>query len=101
MEEAREDLHKVLREDEVKDAALLVLANKQDLPSAMTTAEVTEALGLHELNSGARQWCASLFLIAGHVDRSAESSLCFFCSSAIDVVLTDAPLLGTFRPRVP
>ncbi len=36
------------------DAALLVFANKQDLPRAMSIAEVTEHLGLHQLR--ARQW---------------------------------------------
>merc|ERR1739842_118237 len=32
-------------EDEMREAALLVFANKQDLPNAMTAAEVTEKLG--------------------------------------------------------
>ena len=36
------------------DAVLLVFANKQDLPNAMTAAEVTEKLGLQNLRH--RQW---------------------------------------------
>ena len=44
----------MLREDELRDAVLLVLANKQDLPQAMSVAEVTDKLGLHSLRS--RQW---------------------------------------------
>lgn len=52
--EAAEELQKMLREDELRDACLLVLANKQDLPNAMSVAEVTDKLGLHALRS--RKW---------------------------------------------
>merc|ERR1711983_590674 len=52
IEDAREELTKMINEDEMRDAVLLVFANKQDLPNAMTAAEVTEKLGLHNL----RQW---------------------------------------------
>ena len=38
----------------MREAALLVFANKQDLPNAMTAAEVTEKLGLHNMRN--RQW---------------------------------------------
>jgi ADP-ribosylation factor protein 1 len=51
---AQEELTTMLKEDEMKDAALLVLANKQDLPNAMTAAEVVDKLGLHSM--GNRQW---------------------------------------------
>merc|ERR1712217_397583 len=54
IEDAREELMKMLSEDEMRDAVLLVIANKQDLPNAMTAAEVTEKLGLHNLRH--RQW---------------------------------------------
>jgi len=54
VEDAREELTKMLNEDEMRDAVLLVFANKQDLPNAMPAAEVTEKLGLHNLRS--RQW---------------------------------------------
>ena len=36
-----------MSEDELKDSLLLVLANKQDLPNAMTVEEITEKLDLH------------------------------------------------------
>ncbi len=52
--EAREELHRMLSEDELRDALLLVFANKQDLPNAMTAAEMTEKLGLHDLKN--RNW---------------------------------------------
>merc|ERR1712022_11883 len=54
IDDAREELSKMLNEDEMRDAVLLVFANKQDLPNAMTAAEVTEKLGLHNLRQ--RQW---------------------------------------------
>jgi len=52
--EAAEELQKMLREDELKDAVLLVFANKQDLPGAMSVSEMTDKLGLHSV--GARKW---------------------------------------------
>jgi len=52
--EATEELQKMLNEDELRDAALLVFANKQDLPNAMSVAELTDKLGLHSLRS--RKW---------------------------------------------
>ena len=52
--EAAEELSKMLNEDELRDAILLVFANKQDLPNAMSVAEVTEKLGLNQLRS--RKW---------------------------------------------
>ncbi|KAL3968100.1 U6 snRNA-associated Sm-like protein LSm2 [Sarotherodon galilaeus] len=36
-----------VNEDELRDAVLLVFANKQDLPNAMNAAEITDKLGLH------------------------------------------------------
>lgn len=40
-----------LQEDELRDAVLLVFANKQDLPNAITVSELAERLGLHSLRS--------------------------------------------------
>jgi ADP-ribosylation factor protein 1 len=52
--EARDELHRMLNEDELRDALLLVFANKQDLPNAMNAAEITDKLGLQSLRQ--RQW---------------------------------------------
>ncbi|CAI5967998.1 unnamed protein product [Closterium sp. NIES-65] len=52
--EARDELHRMLNEDELRDATLLVFANKQDLPNAMNAAEITDKLGLHSLRH--RTW---------------------------------------------
>nr|POF02838.1 adp-ribosylation factor 1 [Quercus suber] len=52
--EARDELHRMLSEDELRDATLLVFANKQDLPNAMSVSEITDKLGLHSLRQ--RRW---------------------------------------------
>ncbi|KAJ5588563.1 hypothetical protein N7537_011241 [Penicillium hordei] len=52
--EAREELQRMLNEDELRDALLLVFANKQDLPNAMSPAEITQQLGLQSLTR--RAW---------------------------------------------
>ncbi len=40
---------KIISEDEMRGAIMLIFANKQDLPKAMTAAEVTDKLGLHSM----------------------------------------------------
>eukprot|EP01137_Pigoraptor_chileana_P019317 Opistho-2@80185 len=52
--EARDELMRMLSEDELRDAVLLIFANKQDLPNAMNAAEITDKLGLHSLRQ--RNW---------------------------------------------
>ncbi|CDP02537.1 unnamed protein product [Coffea canephora] len=52
--EARDELHRMLNEEELRDAILLVFANKQDLPNAMRVSEITDKLGLHSLRQ--RRW---------------------------------------------
>ncbi|XP_019961737.1 ADP-ribosylation factor 4 [Paralichthys olivaceus] len=51
--ESAEELNKMIQEDELKDAVLLVFANKQDLPNAMSVTELTDKLGLNSLR---RTW---------------------------------------------
>ncbi|KAL1510303.1 hypothetical protein AB1Y20_006623 [Prymnesium parvum] len=52
--ESRDELHRMLSDDELRDATLLVFANKRDLPNAMNAAEITDKLGLHSLKQ--RNW---------------------------------------------
>ncbi|XP_053425850.1 ADP-ribosylation factor 2-like isoform X1 [Nycticebus coucang] len=52
--EAQEELLRLLVEDELREAVLLVLANKQDLPNAMKVAEITDKLGLRSFHY--RNW---------------------------------------------
>ena len=73
--EAREELQRMLNEDELRDALLLVFANKQDLPNAMNAAEITDKLGLHGLRQ--RTWYIQVshrkFFF--HFKRNAYSSI--------------------------
>merc|ERR1711939_224172 len=52
--EAKDELNRMLSEDELRDGVLLVLSNKSDLPQAMSAAETADKLGLHSLRN--RQW---------------------------------------------
>lgn len=54
MKEARDELQSMLNEDELRDAVLLVFANKQDLPQAMRPNELTDSLALNTIRN--RQW---------------------------------------------
>lgn len=54
LEDAREELSKILEEEEMREAVVLVIANKQDLPNAMPAAEISERLGLQKVRG--RQW---------------------------------------------
>ncbi|XP_056590493.1 ADP-ribosylation factor 4-like [Triplophysa dalaica] len=54
IEMAAEELNMILKEDEMRDVVVLVLANKQDLPKAMPVHELTDRLGLKTLKN--RQW---------------------------------------------
>uniref|UniRef100_A0A7S2ZI95 ADP-ribosylation factor n=1 Tax=Rhodosorus marinus TaxID=101924 RepID=A0A7S2ZI95_9RHOD len=52
--EAREELKKMLFEEELRDATILVFANKQDLPNAMSVSELTQKLELPSMRN--RKW---------------------------------------------
>ncbi|XP_060940393.1 ADP-ribosylation factor 1 [Limanda limanda] len=52
--EAREELLRMLGEEDLRDAVVLVFANKQDLPNAMNAAELTDKMNLHSLRN--RRW---------------------------------------------
>lgn len=54
LQTAAEELAAMLNEEELRDAALLVFANKQDQPGAKGAGEISEALRLGELRD--RNW---------------------------------------------
>lgn len=49
IEEAQKELHNMFQDDELRDIALLVFANKQDLPTAMSVHEIKEKLQFNKL----------------------------------------------------
>ncbi len=50
IDEARQELTRILGDDEVNKALLLVFANKMDIPGAMDQPEVVAKLKLYDLN---------------------------------------------------
>ena len=54
MEEVKMELGRLVREDELRDCCLLVMANKQDLPNAMSVQELITNLDLCKLPCS---WC--------------------------------------------
>lgn len=52
--DSNQELKLMLEEEELKGVTLLIFANKQDLPNAMTAQEISEGLGLTEIRN--RQW---------------------------------------------
>ena len=54
IKESKELMESVLEDERLKDAALLVFANKQDIPGALNTSELTNKLELDKYRN--RQW---------------------------------------------
>jgi len=54
IDEARRELHKIISDREMKDAIILIFANKQDLKGALTPEEIPDKLGLHRIRD--RNW---------------------------------------------
>jgi ADP-ribosylation factor protein 1 len=51
IEQAKDELHRMLNEDALSDACVLIYANKQDLTGAMATSEIIDALDLGSIRS--------------------------------------------------
>ncbi|ODN87673.1 ADP-ribosylation factor 6 [Cryptococcus wingfieldii CBS 7118] len=75
IDEARGELERILSDREMRDCLLMVFANKQDLPGAMSPAEVTEKLGLHRMKE--RSW----YVHPRYVSLPSSPSFYFFSSS--------------------
>eukprot|EP00794_Sanderia_malayensis_P007948 gene7948-8805_t len=55
VDEAREELAKLMAEKRLKDALILVFANKQDIANSLSVEELSEKLEMHKLCCG-RSW---------------------------------------------
>ena len=49
MDEAKQELARIIQDREMKDALLLVFANKQDIPGALKPKDVSDALQLEKV----------------------------------------------------
>lgn len=87
LQTAAEELGAMLNEEELKDAALLVFANKQDQPGAKGAGEISEALRLGELRD--RNWS---IMACSAVDGSGVSE-------GMDWLTVSLPP-PTFLPRI-
>ena len=54
IEDAGEELKKMLAEEELKDCAVLVMANKQDLNGALSPNDIADKMGMEQLKG--RSW---------------------------------------------
>ncbi|PQE26602.1 ADP-ribosylation factor 6 protein [Rutstroemia sp. NJR-2017a BBW] len=54
IQEAQQELHRIINDREMQDALLLVFANKKDIAGCLTPTEVTTELKLNELKG--RTW---------------------------------------------
>lgn len=52
---ARDELHKMLAEDSLRNTKVLVYANKQDMPNALSVTDLTNGLELHKA-SRSQEW---------------------------------------------
>ncbi|TYZ63670.1 hypothetical protein PybrP1_005923, partial [[Pythium] brassicae (nom. inval.)] len=99
--EAAEELHRLFQSDDLRDAKLLVYANKQDLPGSMSLAEIKAELKLDGGIYEGLDWLSSALLGGewvvvddddGSRDNPAPASM-WSCLSAIAGALRSASTL--------
>jgi len=56
LDDASEQLHQIANEEELKNLPILIFANKQDLPNALTLDEIKEKLNLSKLDQMKTKW---------------------------------------------
>eukprot|EP01090_Pellita_catalonica_P013926 TRINITY_DN3428_c0_g3_i2.p2 TRINITY_DN3428_c0_g3~~TRINITY_DN3428_c0_g3_i2.p2 ORF type:complete len:183 (+),score=30.11 TRINITY_DN3428_c0_g3_i2:63-611(+) len=54
LQKVREEIKHLLGEQQLKDAVLLIFANKQDLPKALSVSQIAQELNLNAIND--RKW---------------------------------------------
>ncbi len=74
---AREELQKMLQEDELKDSVVLVFANKQDLPNAMSALKVV-------LQQRMRNWACTTCVCANGTSKLLVPPLVMVCTKALN-----------------
>lgn len=80
LDESTEELAKVMREDEVRDAAFVILFTKKDIDPAkrMSEEEMVERMKLHHLMKGRKYWTYySMSAFDESVWTGAVVSFCF------------------------
>jgi ADP-ribosylation factor protein 6 len=54
IEEAKHEFQRIISDREMKDCLILIFANKQDLPNAVSPSQITDMFGLNKIQS--RDW---------------------------------------------
>lgn len=80
MDMSREELTRLLSEDELSDCILLVLANKQDLASSMSASQVEEKLQLHQIAKD-RNYCKGVHVLC--CSKSLEVSYIYLLTTVV------------------
>ncbi len=55
IDECKDEIWRLLAEEELQSCFFLVMANKKDLPNAMSVQEITDKLELNKIRD--REWC--------------------------------------------
>ncbi|CAH0476428.1 unnamed protein product [Peronospora belbahrii] len=56
LEDCKRELENLLSQEKLAGATVLIFANKQDLPGALSSAAIADALGLHSAQFSSRHW---------------------------------------------
>uniref|UniRef100_A0AAV1TE11 ADP-ribosylation factor-like protein 2 n=1 Tax=Peronospora matthiolae TaxID=2874970 RepID=A0AAV1TE11_9STRA len=56
LEDCKRELGQLLTQEKLAGATLLIFANKQDLPGALSSAEIADSLGLRSAQFSTRHW---------------------------------------------
>ncbi|CAG9801599.1 unnamed protein product [Chironomus riparius] len=94
MEEAKMELMKTAKCPDNHGTPILILANKQDLPSAKDINEMEKLLSLHELSSVSAFHINSSFESNSKMERTSNTS----CSSSSSKVLSEPQKLWHIQP---
>ena len=72
LNEAKDELMKLLADDNLKAIPLLMFAHKQDLPNSMNTSEIAENIGLYSLHK--KNWHLQPTYCSNHCSKKLESN---------------------------
>lgn len=75
LELTKQELHSVLQHEELKNVPVLILANKQDLPDALSASSISSFLDLHSYKNPVQVFPCSQF------QDSSEASLIWLVSA--------------------
>ena len=72
LQDCKNELDVILKEEKLVDASLLVLANKQDVEGAMSGRDIAEALGLVNIGSSNSVSVSSSEVLSGMTSNSSK-----------------------------